>query len=234
MLAARPNVAAASPLMVLMGIVKRYGEGDATVQALRGVDLTIHPRDFCALTGPSGSGKSTLLQIIGLLDTPSEGSLRFEGQVIDAQDEATRLHLRRESFGFVFQSYNLVPALSAVENVELALFHHPMSAKERLRRAEEALAMVGLAERLHHRPQQMSGGQQQRVAVARALVRRPKLVLADEPTANLDADNALKLIELMLELREKTGTTFIVSTHDHRLMPHFPTIIPLEDGRING
>jgi putative ABC transport system ATP-binding protein len=226
------DVTPCTPLMTLTGVDKSFGDGDVTVHALRNVDLTIMPGMFCALTGPSGSGKSTLLNIVGLLDTPSSGTIALEGIGVDAGDEARRLQIRRGCFGFVFQSYNLVPTLSALENVELALFHDPAGRRERTARASHALDMVGLADRMGHRPKQMSGGQQQRVAVARALVRAPKLVLADEPTANLDAGNAVKLMELMLELRERTGTAFLVSTHDHRLLSRFVSVVCMEDGRI--
>ncbi|MCX7560546.1 ABC transporter ATP-binding protein [Sulfitobacter sp. F26204] len=220
------------PLLALTEIKKGFGEGEGRVQALDGITLHIQSGEFCALSGPSGSGKSTLLNILGLLDQADSGSYFFDGQTLKGASEKTVRSLRQKHFGFVFQSFNLVQTLSAVENVEMALFHAPMKAGVKRKQASEMLDLVGLGERLNHRPNQLSGGQQQRVAVARALVRQPRLVFADEPTANLDAASAFGLMDLMDDMRRQIGTSFITSTHDNRLMDRFSRIISLEDGRI--
>lgn len=214
------------------GIYKSFGKGEARVDALKGVDLQINAGVFCALCGPSGSGKSTLLNILGCLDRPDSGKIYLNGKEALLSDENSLRDLRRNHFGFVFQNFNLVPTLSAVENVEMALFHLPYKRSKKREMARDMLDMVGLGERLHHRPAALSGGQQQRVAVARALVRHPKLIFADEPTANLDAKNAFELMDVMDRLREQSGCAFIVSTHDARLMDRFTRIVTLEDGRI--
>ncbi len=222
----------APPVLAVQGIRRSFGTGETRVDALKGVDLAIAQGEFCALCGPSGSGKSTLLNILGLLDRPDAGTVGLGGAVLDPDDEAALRRLRRDAFGFVFQNFNLIPTLSAVENVEVALFHDPAPRKDRRRRAEAMLDTVGLGARMAHRPHQLSGGQQQRVAMARALVRAPRIVIADEPTANLDAATALGLMDLMDALRRNTGTSFICSTHDNRLMDRFSRIVTLEDGRI--
>lgn len=221
-----------SPLLLVTDICREFGEGDAKVQALKGVSLRLQKGEFCALSGPSGSGKSTLLNVLGLLDQASSGSYSFDGTSLDQASERTIRSLRRQHFGFVFQNFNLVPTLSAVENVEMALFHAPERRKAKRKKAAEILDLVGLGDRMGHRPNQLSGGQQQRVAVARALVRDPQLVFADEPTANLDAASAYGLMNLMDEMRQQLGTSFIISTHDNRLMDRFDRIVSLEDGRI--
>jgi len=223
----------AAPILSLRNISKRYGRQEGLVHALCNVSFKVRPSTFVALTGPSGSGKSTLLNILGLIDVADEGDVRFEGVEIKRDDEKLRLRLRREHFGFVFQSYNLVPTLTALENVEVALFHkRGLSPRQRREQAREMLRLVGLEERMGHLAREMSGGQQQRVAVARALVRYPRIVIADEPTANLDARNAMRLMELMETLRATTGAAFVVSTHDHRMLRYFQTVVTLEDGKI--
>lgn len=214
------------------GICKSFGQGETRVEALKGVGLHINTGAFCALCGPSGSGKSTLLNILGCLDRPDSGKIHLDGKEVPLSDENSLRDLRRNHFGFVFQNFNLVPTLSAVENVEMALFHLPLKRSKKREMAREMLELVGLGERMQHRPAALSGGQQQRVAVARALVRRPKLIFADEPTANLDVENAFELMDVMDRLREQSGCAFIVSTHDPRLMDRFTRIVTLEDGRI--
>jgi putative ABC transport system ATP-binding protein len=214
------------------GLFKTYRQGADTVQALAGVDLILRQGDFTGVTGPSGSGKSTLLNILGLIDTPDEGVLVLDGIQVDFRDTAGKEHLRSRCLGFVFQSFNLISVLSAVENVELPLFLHPIGRKERRERAVEMLISVGLGDRLSHRPRELSAGQQQRVAVARALVARPTLVLADEPTASLDGSSAFGLLDLMYDLNSKLGTTFLFSTHDRRLVDRVCTVMVLQDGRL--
>ncbi len=228
----RVAITAPPPVLAVQGIRRSFGAGEARVDALMDVDLAIAPGEFCALCGPSGSGKSTLLNILGLLDRPDAGTISLAGTQLDLNDEAAARQLRRESFGFVFQNFNLIPTLNALENVEVALFHDRAPRKDRRRRAEAMLETVGLGARMGHRPNQLSGGQQQRVAMARALVRAPRIVIADEPTANLDAATAFGLMDLMESLRRSTGTSFICSTHDNRLMDRFSRVVTLEDGRI--
>ncbi|MFO8089837.1 MAG: ABC transporter ATP-binding protein [Desulfatiglandaceae bacterium] len=214
------------------GLFKTYRRGADTVQALAGVDLILRRGDVTAVTGPSGSGKSTLLNILGLIDTPDEGVLVLDGMQVDFRDTEGKEHLRSCCLGFVFQSFNLISVLSAVENVELPLFLHSMGRKERRDRAVEILVAVGLGDRISHRPRELSAGQQQRVAVARALVARPALVLADEPTASLDSRSAFGLLDLMYGLNSKLGTTFLFSTHDRRLAERVCTVMVLQDGRL--
>lgn len=211
---------------------KLYAFGETSVAALRGVDITIEQGDFAALCGPSGSGKSTLLNLLGLLEPPNQGEIWLDGQVLDHGATETLDQLRRNRLGFVFQSFNLVPVLSARENVELPLLMSSMSSSERRKRAENLLDAVGLADRMGHRPKQLSGGQQQRVAVARALVNSPLLVLADEPTASLDSQTAAQLLDLMQSLNRQLGTAFLFSTHDARVVERAQKLFTLSDGRI--
>jgi len=213
-------------------ITKVFETGDLQVKALRGVDLEVRSGDFLALVGPSGSGKTTLLNLVGALDRPTSGKLEVLGHDLVALDKGARARLRLESIGFVFQAYNLVPVLTAVENVEFVLELQGVPARERHGRALEVLEELGLAELADRRPSRMSGGQQQRVAVARAVAARPKLVLADEPTANLDGDNAEQLLDMMRGLRDEHGMTFVFSTHDPRVVAHASRIVQLEDGRV--
>jgi putative ABC transport system ATP-binding protein len=221
-----------SAIIQCQGITKVYHQGSVEVPALRGIDLVIEKGDFATLVGPSGSGKTTLLSIIGGLDKPSAGEVLVDGEQIVQMDKNRSADLRLHKIGFVFQSYSLVPVLSALENVEfiLQLLHVP--ALERARRAREMLKEVGLEGLENRRPSRLSGGQQQRVAVARALGPKPVIVLADEPTANLDTKNAEELIALMAHLNATSGTTFLIATHDARVIARTRRHIELTDGKI--
>ena len=222
----------AMPLLTLQGVDKTYRQGELEVRALQGIDLTVEEGEFAALVGPSGSGKTTLLNIIGGLDAPSQGSIRLNGTSITTLKEAELSDFRLCQLGFVFQAYNLVPVLSALENVELVMVLQGRDVRERRERAEHYLKLVGLEKVMQRRPAALSGGQQQRVAVARALAAGPRLVLADEPTANLDSENATALLDIMHRLSHEEKTTFIFSTHDRRVMERAERIITLRDGRI--
>ena len=219
-------------LLTLQGVGKRYRQGELVVEALRGVDLTLEEGEFAALVGPSGSGKTTLLNIIGGLDTPSEGDARLNGTDLGRLKDRQLSEFRLHQLGFIFQAYNLVPVLSALENVELVMVLQGRPAAERRERALHYLELVGLSEVIGRRPSALSGGQQQRVAVARALAAGPRLVLADEPTANLDSENAGALLDIMHRLSHEEGTTFLFSTHDPRVVERAERIITLHDGRI--
>jgi putative ABC transport system ATP-binding protein len=219
-------------LLSLHGIRKRYRQGEVAVQALDGIDLELDEGEFAALVGPSGSGKTTLLNVIGGLDTPTSGRIVVNGTDVTRLKEAELSAFRLFQLGFVFQAYNLVPVLSAVENVELIMVLQGRSAEERRARAEHYLRLVGLEKLMHRRPSALSGGQQQRVAVARALAAGPRLVLADEPTANLDSENATALLDIMHRLSHEERTTFLFSTHDVRVMERAERIITLRDGKI--
>ncbi|HTX48037.1 MAG TPA: ABC transporter ATP-binding protein [Caulobacteraceae bacterium] len=214
------------------GVTKIYRQGAVDVPALRGVDLRIMAGDFATLSGPSGSGKTTLLSLIGGLDRPTAGEIRVDGQDIAHMPSASLADLRLRKIGFVFQTYSLVPVLSAEENVEFILRLLGRPAAERAARAREVLLEVGLEGLEARRPAKLSGGQQQRVAVARALAPKPAIVLADEPTANLDSRNAEELIALMSALNQKSGVTFLVATHDARVIAHSRRRIEMIDGRI--
>ena len=215
------------------GITKHYCQGSIDVPALRGVDLAIEKGDFASLAGPSGSGKTTLLNIIGGLDRPTSGSISIDGQDLTALGNEELADLRLRKIGFVFQAYNLIPVLSAVENVEFTLQLMGVSASERRERAKEMLHQVGLDGMENRRPSRLSGGQQQRVAVARALASRPSIVLADEPTANLDTKTAEDLITLMSDLNERYGVTFLMATHDDRVISRTRRHIVISDGRVS-
>lgn len=219
-------------LLTLQNIGKRYRQGETEFWALRDIDLRIDEGEFVALVGPSGSGKTTLLNIIGGLDAPDTGKVSLGDTELTALEERARADFRLFELGFVFQTYNLVPVLSARENVELIMVLQGLDANERRQRAEHYLQLVGLADCLDRRPTSLSGGQQQRVAVARALAANPRLVLADEPTANLDSDNATALLDIMHRLSHEEKTTFIFSTHDVRVMARAERIITLRDGRV--
>ena len=211
-------------------VTKRYQLGDVEVLALDGVDFSVRKGDFVALTGPSGSGKTTMLNLIGCLDIPSSGEVRVMGQAVSTLTEDQLDSLRSRSFGMIFQTFNLVPVLSALENVCLPLHLHGLRARDMQRRGSDALRAVGLERFADFRPDQLSGGQRQRVAVARALVTRPQLILADEPTASLDSTNAIALVELMKQLNADQGVTFVFSTHDERLLRHVREVVELRDG----
>ena len=219
-------------LLTLEGITKRYRQGELEVEALRDVDLQLEEGEFAALVGPSGSGKTTLLNIIGALDAPSDGHARLNGTDLGELGDRALSEFRLHQLGFIFQAYNLVPVLSARENVELVMMLQGRAAAERRARALHYLELVGLGEVLYRRPSALSGGQQQRVAVARALAAGPRLVLADEPTANLDSENAGALLDIMHRLSHEEGTTFLFSTHDPRVVERAERIITLRDGRI--
>jgi len=220
------------PIVSCRGVNKIFGSGELQVHALRDVDLDIMPGDFATLAGPSGSGKTTLLNMIGALDTPTSGEVMIDGRSLDGLGKSELSDLRLTKVGFVFQAYNLVPVLSARENIEFVLELHGMPAAERRKRARDILREVGLEGLENRRPAQLSGGQQQRVAVARALVARPSIVLADEPTANLDSKTTEELVQLMYRLNREFGTTFVIGTHDPRVMEHSKRHIELLDGRI--
>ena len=219
-------------LLALQGISKRYRQGELEVQALADIDLEVHEGEFAALVGPSGSGKTTLLNIIGGLDSATQGTTQLNNIDLSSLKEAQLSDFRLFQLGFVFQSYNLVPVLSALENVELVMVLQGRHKKESSERAKHYLELVGLKDVIHRRPSALSGGQQQRVAVARALAAGPRLVLADEPTANLDSENASALLDIMHTLSHEEKTTFIFSTHDPRVMDRAERIITLQDGKI--
>jgi len=217
----------------LENIHKVYHIGKIDFPALRGISFSIEEGEFLSIAGPSGSGKTTVLNLLGCLDKPSQGKIFLEEKDITALPTAKLADVRRKNIGFVFQTFNLIPVLTAMENVEFPLILEGRhDTKERLRQTEDILTEVGLKDFLHRRPNEMSGGQQQRVAVARALVKKPKLVLADEPTANLDSVTGEEILQLMLELNQKTTTTFVFSTHDKMVMDFARRIIRLRDGKI--
>ena len=220
------------PILRVENLTKVYKVDTVETPALRGVDLQILPGEFTAIVGPSGSGKSTLLHLLGGLDKPSSGEVWLQDKRIDQLNSVQLAGLRLRHLGFVFQAYNLIPVLTALENAAFVLELQGMSRHERERRAMEALKELGIAEFASRKPNQLSGGQQQRVAVARAIASEPKLVLADEPTANLDSKTGLTLIELMKHLNQAHGVTFVFSTHDPRLLEHVRRIVRLEDGRV--
>ena len=204
----------------LDNITKSYNIGEVETHAVNGVSLTIEPGEFTALVGPSGSGKTTTLQLMGCLDKPDSGAVLINGEDVTRFNANKRADLRREEIGFIFQFFALVPVLNAYENVELPLLLNGVGSKERKERVTAMLESVGLADRAKHRPDQLSGGQQQRVAIARALATGPALVLADEPTANLDTANGEQAMDIMKKLNEETGTAFIFATHDPRVMAY--------------
>ena len=206
--------------------------GEVETRALRGVDLSIESGEFTALVGPSGSGKTTLLQLIGLLDRPTSGTVLINGQDSTNLNRNQRADLRKNAIGFVFQFFALIPTLTAYENIEMPLLLNGTKPAERRRRVNEMLEAVGLSDRGHHRPDQLSGGQQQRVAVARALATNPKLILADEPTANLDTENGKQVMDIMQRLNKETGTTFVFATHDPRVIKYASRVVTLRDGLI--
>ncbi|KRO76349.1 MAG: ABC transporter ATP-binding protein [Schleiferiaceae bacterium] len=221
-------------LIELQNVVKVYESQAGTVTAIHGVSTSFEEGEFTAIVGPSGCGKTTLLNAIGGLDRPNQGHIRIDGvNIVDLKDRDL-IDFRLQHIGFVFQAYNLIPVLTALENTGFILELQGVSKKERDARAMELLEAVGLADRAHNRPNQLSGGQQQRVAVARALASRPRFVLADEPTANLDSKSTETLLDIMAALNEKEKTTFIFSTHDQRVIDRARRILPLEDGQLKG
>ena len=216
----------------LENAVKTYQIGEVETHALHGVSLTFAEGEFTALVGPSGSGKTTMLQLMGCLDRPNSGTVKINDQDVTKLSKNKRADLRREKIGFIFQFFALIPVLTAYENVELPLLLNNVKAKERQERAMGLLEAVGLVDRAGHRPDQLSGGEQQRVAIARALASGPLLVLADEPTANLDTANGAQAMEIMQRLNQETGTAFIFATHDPRVISYAQRVIELQDGRV--
>ena len=219
-------------IIEVRGLERTYEQGTLKVHALRGVDLDIEPGEFTVLMGPSGSGKTTLLNQIGALDIPDAGSVKVEGRELSGMKKRELAALRRDRIGFVFQAYNLIPVLTAYENAEFVLLMQGAKAATRKQKVMQTLADVGLTGMEHRKPKELSGGQQQRVAVARALAGEPALILADEPTANLDSKTGYELIELMKKLNEEKGVTFIFATHDPKVMEHARRIVRLVDGKI--
>lgn len=223
------------PVVEMRGVSKVYRSGSRArtveVHALVGVDLTIYPGEYVALMGPSGSGKSTLMHIIGLLDTPTEGEYRLGGEPVRGLSEAQLARIRNQRVGFVFQAFFLLPRLTALNNVALPLVYRGLSAAERLKRAKEALESVGLGDRLDHLPSELSGGQKQRVAIARALVQEPDLLLADEPTGNLDSRSSHEIMELF-EALHRQGKTIVMVTHEPDVGARAQRIVRLRDGRV--
>jgi putative ABC transport system ATP-binding protein len=221
----------AYPVIEVHDLTKTYGEGQTRVQALCGVDLTVHRGDYVAVMGVSGSGKTTLMNILGCLDTQTSGRYLLDGVDVNTLDDRQLAQVRNRRIGFVFQTFSLIPRTTVLANVELPLAYAGLKAAERRRRARSALATVGLADRIDCEPNQLSGGQQQRVAVARALVTAPALVLADEPTGNLDTASSTELLEVLSRLNE-LGRTIVLITHDQRVAQHAKRLIELVDGRV--
>lgn len=218
--------------VVLEGVSKRYGRGEVSVDAVSDVNLVMEAGEFVAIVGPSGSGKSTLLHLVGALDTPTSGTIFVDGVEVSKMEEAIAAHFRNETVGFIFQNFYLQQHLSAVENVELPLLIRGVPPKERYSRTQEAMEAVGLGERLWHRPNQLSGGECQRVAIARAIVTEPRLLLADEPTGNLDTATGMDVIRLMEKLNREYGMTMVVVTHDSSVADFARRRIQLRDGRV--
>ena len=216
----------------LQDVARIYKIGEVETAALRGVNLTIEEGEFVAVVGPSGSGKTTMLQLMGCLDRPTSGHVIINGQDASRLNANRRADLRKGTIGFVFQFFALIPGLTAYENVELPLLLAGAKKAERRERASELLKAVDLTDRARHRPDQMSGGEQQRVAIARALATHPLLVLADEPTANLDTENGHQIMEIMQRLNEETGTTFVFATHDPRVFPFARRVVEVRDGKV--
>jgi putative ABC transport system ATP-binding protein len=222
-----------APQIQLQRLTRTYGSGDALVYALREVSLDLHTGDFLALAGPSGSGKSTLLNLLGCIDSPTSGSILFDGQDLARLSARQQTRFRNDAVGFIFQDFSLVPVLTASENVELPLHLQGGLGRSAIRKATQAmLDRVGIGALAHRRPSQLSGGQQQRVAIARALVKQPRMLLADEPTANLDSHTAREILELMQDLNASLGTTCVFSTHDPLVMGYARRLVRLHDGEI--
>lgn len=218
-------------LISLKGIKRHYQVGDENVKALDGVDLTINYNEYISIMGPSGSGKSTLMNMIGCLDTPTSGTYEFEGESVHEMDDNQLASIRNRKIGFVFQTFNLLPKATALHNVEVPLIYSNMPKDERLEKANRALTAVGLDDRIYHRPNELSGGQRQRVAIARALVNDPSIILADEPTGNLDSKSGHEIMNILDDLYV-TGNTIILVTHEEYIAKHAHRIINIFDGRI--
>lgn len=220
------------PVLDCHGVVRRFKEGASTLVVLHGVDLQVQPAERVAIIGASGSGKTTLLQIMGGLDEPDEGTVHINGEAMHGTDEAAKGDLRNRNIGFVYQFHHLLPEFTAEENVAMPLMIRGEARASATQQAGELLARVGLGERLHHKPGELSGGERQRAAVARALITKPQLVLADEPTGNLDAGNGTHVLNLMLELNQELKTSLIIVTHDHSIAAKMDRVLVLEDGTL--
>lgn len=212
-------------------IKKTYVMGTIEVHALRGVSIVIRKNEYMSIMGPSGSGKSTLMNIVGCLDTPTDGSYHLVGEEVSSLNDNQLAHIRNREIGFIFQTFNLLPRASALHNVELPLIYSGMRSRDRRNQALEALERVGLADRSHHKPNELSGGQRQRVAIARALVNNPAIILADEPTGNLDSETGAEILEIFDELHQQ-GQTLIIVTHDEEVARHSHRIVGIKDGRV--
>ena len=216
-----------------IGLSREYTMGAETVRALRGVDLEIARNDYVAIMGPSGSGKSTMMNLIGCLDTPTAGQYWLNGVEVSQMSEDELARVRNREIGFVFQTFNLLPRATAQHNVELPLVYSGVSSRERKERAAEALRSVGLGDRMTHKPNELSGGQRQRVAIARALVTKPSIILADEPTGNLDSQTSEEIMKVFTELHEHQGQTIVMVTHEHDIAEHAARVVTLHDGLIS-
>ena len=220
-----------SNLISLSSIKRHYDVGCELVRALDGVDATIKTNEYISIMGPSGSGKSTLMNIIGCLDTPTSGTYQFEGELVHEMDDDQLASIRNRKIGFVFQTFNLLPKATALRNVEVPLIYSNIPKADRLKMAESSLVSVGLGDRLDHKPNELSGGQRQRVAIARALVNNPSIILADEPTGNLDSKSGIEIMKILHELYAK-GNTIILVTHEQEIAMHANRIITIFDGKI--
>ncbi len=220
-------------MIKIKDMYKIYTMGDVEVRALNGITLHIKPKEFVSIIGPSGSGKSTLMNMIGCLDTATSGEYLIDGIPVENMSEDDLAVLRNEKIGFIFQGYNLLPKLTALENVELPLIYRGISPSRRRELAEAALARVGMESRMNHKPKELSGGQQQRVAIARALSNKPSLILADEPTGALDSKTGIEVLEMMKDIH-KEGNTVVLITHDSKIAAHAERIVTISDGKITG
>lgn len=229
--AVHAGTAAAGPIIRTRGLRRRYAMGDAVINALDGVDLDIHPGEYVAIMGPSGSGKSTLMNVIGCLDSPDGGEYWLNGQLASNMNDRKLARIRNREIGFVFQTFNLLQRATALHNVEVPLIYSGVNRRERHARATEAMRQVGLESRQDHRPNELSGGQRQRVAVARALVTRPSILLADEPTGNLDSATAREILDLFDALH-RDGNTIVLVTHDREVGEHAERVVRMLDGRV--
>ena len=218
-------------IISIQSVSKIYNLGETVVKALDNVSLSIYDNDYISIMGPSGSGKSTLMNIIGCLDVPTKGKYKFKNELISEMDDNQLANIRNEKIGFVFQTFNLLPKLNAMQNVEVPLIYSPLGRKERLERAEEALHIVGLQDRMTHKPNELSGGQRQRVAIARALVNKPSIILADEPTGNLDSKSGNEILKFFSKLH-KDGNTIIMVTHEESVAKLSKRRIDIFDGKI--